>query len=442
MTYLIKEIDVSRIYLANENPRHDPIENEPEIIQHLIAHENVKPLARHIANAGHTSPLERIAVIEHPKIKNAFIAAEGNRRVCAIKLLADPDKADTEANKKYFRSLSELMANSPGKLEAVVFSNMKTARPWMSLRHEGEQGGVGTKPWNPKQTARFNAQGGNPQNPNIQASLLIDYARKQKLLSPKELDSISITTMTRYLSNPVFRDTIGLKDSKTLAITVPTDEFNRVVARFLTDILDPHSGVNSRTKIEDRKQYVNKLRSEGVVPTTRGLDPLDATTAPRPKKGDSSQTGKHATSQRDNRSPDDRIHVIPVKFTAHIKDTILKRVYDELKKLDAEKFPFAATFLLRAVIEQIATLFLSQNGTNKEELHTKLACVADLLQKQGLTSRQLKFLRTMSSDKDNRYSPNTMGHFVHGGAIPTHNNAIKMWDSLEPIIDILLKQLK
>ena len=110
--------------------------------------------------------------------------------------------------------------------------------------------------------------------------------------------------------------------------------------------------------------------------------------------------------------------------------------------MDAEKFPFAATFLLRAVIEQIATLFLSQNGINKEELHTKLANVAEILQKQGLTSSQLKFLRTMSSDKDNRYSPSTMGHFVHGGAIPTHNNAIKMWDSLEPIIDVVLKQLK
>ena len=334
------------------------------------------------------------------------------------------------------------MANPPGKLDAVVFSDMQAARPWMSLRHEGEQGGVGTRPWDPNQIARFNAQGDNAQNPNIQASLLIDYARNQKLLPTNELDSISITTMTRYLSNPVFRDTLGLKDSKTLVITVPPDEFNRVVARFLTDILDPDSGVNSRTKVEDRKQYANKLRSEGVAPTTRGLDPLDATTAPRQKKDNSSQVGKPATPQRDNRSPDDRIHVIPSKFTAHIKDKVLKRVYDELKKLDAEVFPFASTFLLRAVIEQVATLFLCQNGINKVELHTKLASVADLLKKQGLTDHQLKFLRTMSTEKDNRYSPNTMGHFVHGGAVPTHNNAVKMWDSIEPIIDVILKQLK
>lgn len=440
MTYSIKEVDVSRIYLANDNPRHDPIENEPEVIRHLIAHEKVKPLARHIANAGHTSPLERIALIAHPKVKNAYITAEGNRRICALKLLADPDKADTEANKRYFRSLSLLMANPPGKLDAVVFSNRQAARPWMSLRHEGEQGGVGTRPWIPKQKARFNAQGDNAQNPNIQASLLIDYARSRKLLPPNELDSMSITTMTRYLSNPVFRDTLGLKDNKTLAITVPMDEFNRVVTRFLTDILDPDSGVNSRTDIEDRKRYANKLRSEGVAPTTRGLDPLDATTAPQSKKNNP----KPAASQRNNRSPNDRKHVIPSAFSAHIHNKILKRLYDELQGLDAEKFSFAATYLLRAVLEQMATLFLRQNGKGKDhaELHIKLTAVAELLKLQGMDDRQLKFLRTMSSDKDSRYSPDTIGNMLHGGAIPIHTNAIKMWDSLEPVIDTILKQLK
>ncbi len=445
MTYSIKEVDVSRIYLANENPRHDPIDTEPEIIHHLIAKEHVKPLARHIAKAGSTSPLERIAVVAHPKVKNAYIAAEGNRRICALKLLADPDKADSEANKKYFRELSEEMDTPPSMIEAVVFRDLQTARPWMSLRHEGEQGGVGTRPWDANQKARFNAQAGNAQNPNIQASLLIDYARNQKLLSSKDLDAISITTMTRYLSNPVFRDTLGLKDSKTLAITVPADEFDRVVVRFLTDILDPESGVNSRTKIEDRKNYAHKLRKEGVAPTTRGLDPLDAANAPHQKKDHSTQSGKSTTTKRNNRSPDDRKHVVPSKFAVHINDKVLKRLYDELKGLDAEKFPFAATYLLRAVIEQMATLFLSQNGKKHDdaELHPKLARVADLLEREyGMTDRQLKFLRTMSSDKESRYSPATLGHFVHGGAIPSHTHAIKMWDSLELIIETTLEQLK
>lgn len=85
MAHIFKRVSLRRIYLDNSNPRHDPIENEPEIIQHLLEKENVKPLAKHIAQAAGTSPLERIAVIPHHKIPNAYIAAEGNRRVCAIK---------------------------------------------------------------------------------------------------------------------------------------------------------------------------------------------------------------------------------------------------------------------------------------------------------------------------------------------------------------------
>lgn len=442
MTYSFKEIDLQRIYLDNNNPRHDPIENESEIIHHLIAHEKIKTLARHIAKAGHTSPLERIAVVAHPKVKNAFIAAEGNRRVCAIKLLADPDKADTEANRKYFRALALEMESPPSKLEAVLFADVKSARPWISLRHEGEQDGVGTKRWDPLQTARFNAREGDTQNPNIQASLLMDYVRDQKLLSPEQIVALSITTLTRYLSNPVFRDTLGLLDNKTLTITVPVDEFNRAVVRFLTDALNPKSGVNSRTDITDRKKYANKLRAEGVAPTTRELTPRDAIAAARTTGKSSSQSV--APSQRNNRSPDDRRKVIPPKFAAHINDKILKRLYDELRGLDAEEFPFAATYLLRAVIEQAATLFLKQKGKGKEqaELHSKLARVAEILAQGGMSDRQLKFLRTMSTDKDSRYSPDTMGHFVHGGAIPTHSHAIKTWDSIEPVIGEILKQLK
>jgi len=445
MAFQIKEIDVSRIYLDNDNPRHDPIKTESEIIHHLIAHEHIKPLARHIADVGQTSPLERVAVIAHPKVKNAYVAAEGNRRLCAIKLLADPDRADNETNKKYFHELSSGMQHRPTKVEAVIFQNKQEARPWMALRHEGEQGGIGTRSWNPKQKARFNAQGDNAQNPDIQATLLIDYAHKQKLLPMQQLNSISITTITRFLSNPVFRDMLGLEDNKTLTITVPQDEFNHVVTRFLSDALNAESGVNSRTDAEDRKKYAHKLKKENVAPATRGLDPMDAMSAPVRKKQNPSRAMAGTASKRNNRSPDDRKHIVPSGFAAHISDKILKRLYDELKEIDAEIFPFAGTYLLRAVLEQMTTLFLRQNGKKHDdaELHPKLARLATLLEESyGMSSRELKFLRTMSTDKDSRYSPSTLGHFIHGGAVPTHTNAIKMWDSLEPIIGRILEELK
>lgn len=433
MTHSVEMINLSRIYLHNENPRHDPINNESEIISYLIANEGVKQLARHIADAGNISPLERIGVVAHSKVNGAYVAAEGNRRICAIKLLADPDKADTEANRKYFRNLRSKMVNRLSTVEAVVFEDMKTARPWISLRHEGEQEGAGTKRWNAEQIARFSAQEGNGKNANIQSYLLMQYARRQRLLPAEKIGALSITTLTRFLSNRAFRAMLGLTDNKTLAITVSPQEFDRAVTRFLLDSLSAESGVNSRTRVGDREGYAEKLRSEGDAPTTRGLPPIDINAGTL--TASVSVSSPKIVVKRNNRSPDDRKTVIPPGFVARITNPILKRLYDELRKLEAAEYSFAAIYLLRAVIEQIATLFLQQNGLSLEgKLHAKLGRVADALKKKGVDDNELKMLRMMASDTYSRYSPHMIGNFVHGGAVPTHTHAIKLWDSIEPVV--------
>jgi len=437
MTYKIKPINISKIYLDNENPRHDPIESEPEIIAHLLAEEAVKPLARHISEIGSISPLERVAVMEHPKVKGAYVSVEGNRRICALKLLADPDKANSEANKKYFWRLAANMENPPKILDAVIFSDRKASKPWVSLRHEGEQGGVGTKAWNADQKARFNASGKKGGNPDVQSFLLKNYALSKKLLTPEQIENVSITTLTRYLSNPVFRAAMGLADNKTLTVDVATEEFDQVTKQFLTDTLNPKTGVNSRTNVAARRSYAEKLRTEGVAPTTRNLPPVDLSVDPRPSNS------KGETKRRNNRSPDKRKNVVPRTFTVHIKDKILKRLYDELRKIEAEEFTFAAVYLLRAVLEQAVTLYLRQEGQPiDKELHKKLGRVAIKLAAEGMSDRELKMLRTMAADKESRYSPDTLGHFVHGGAVPTATQAIRLWDSIEPALNAIFSRLK
>ncbi|HAL37816.1 MAG TPA: hypothetical protein DCP03_06725 [Polaromonas sp.] len=443
MTYKTQDIALSKIYLDNENPRHNPISNEIEIIKHLLQTEDVKPLARDIADAGSTSPLELIALVPHSKVKNTYIPAEGNRRVCALKLLADPQKADTEANKKYFQGLKAGMSNPIKTVSAVVFQDKDAARRWVSLRHEGLQGGVGTKPWNPQQTERFSRQGGGKSNPNTLASLLVDYVREHGLLSSEQLNAVSITTLTRYLSNPVFRDTLGLVDNRSLKINVPVDEFRSAVRRFLEDTVNPSSGVSSRTSVAERRDYAHKLRSEGVAPITRSQPQLDlsaiqpeATAKPVPPPAPPVTT-------RDNRNPDLRKHVIPSSFRVRINDKILKRLYDELKELDATQFHFCAVYLLRTVIEKSTVLYLKQNVVvPAQPLHKKLAQLAELLKTQGMTERDLKILRTMATTPDDVASPDTLGHYVHGGAVPHKTYAFRYWDSIENVMTVVLEKLK
>ena len=94
------DIDVEAIYLDTNNPRHEPLESQEEAIEKLCQDEYVLQLAQDIAENG-INPLESFAVlIEKRGRKTTYIAVEGNRRLCAIKLLQDPDLAPANIRKK------------------------------------------------------------------------------------------------------------------------------------------------------------------------------------------------------------------------------------------------------------------------------------------------------------------------------------------------------
>lgn len=461
MAFEPKTIAVSRVYLDTENPRHEALPDESAIIHYLVSQEKVRNLAKNIAEAGSVSPLEPIAVIQHPKIKSGYTVVEGNRRMCALKLLIDPDKAGTENDRRYFSSLTRGMGKSITKVQAVVFESRDAASHWFALRHRGEQEGVGTKAWNSDQIARFNLRT-NGRDPNVQALLLIDYAKRRSLLSPNELNNLSITTLTRFLSTPVFRHNLGLANRNSIEINVPDAEFERALIRFFRDALDPTSNVHSRTTATDRKNYGSKLAQEGVAATSHvrtahmpgeselpDASPHDDVPPPNTQYGNAmpepTQTGNEGTPTptRDLQDPDRRRKVILPRFTAKIKDKVLRRLYRELKNIDAVDFTVAATALFRSVLEKSTSLYLLSKGiTPDSKLDEKLKQLAKQLSTEGMKDRELKFLRTIATNgKDGDYAPDTLGHYIHGGAIPTSSYVFRYWDNMETILRHTLGQV-
>ena len=264
-------VEISRLHLDSDNPRHDSIADEPAIIARLYGPERVLALAKHIAKHG-ASPLERMAVVKHSTIKGHYVVVEGNRRLCALKLLRDPHKTPTPGGR---RSLEAVKAESdvlPKELDVVEFDDRQAARVWISLRHEGEQEGAGTKKWKPAQKTRFDRAGVRATNPNAQALALVEYAHDSGLVSQEQRDALALTTLTRYLGNPVFRHTMGLVDKSGLTIDVQQAEFDRALKRFLLDALPVEGGasvVNSRSNQKEWKAYAQKLVDAGVAPQTR-----------------------------------------------------------------------------------------------------------------------------------------------------------------------------
>jgi hypothetical protein len=438
----VQPIELVRVYLDNTNPRHDPIDNEPDIISHLLAKEFVKPLARNIAERSSTSPLERLALIPHHRVRGAFVSVEGNRRVCALKLLADPDKAPSEPDRRFFRQLAGKMRSKISDVDAVIFSDRAEARPWLSLRHEGALGGVGTRTWNANQKARFDRgakAGERRNNPNTQASMLLDYGRDRNLITKQEHDTISLTTLTRYLKSPVFRHALGLTTPRDLQIIVLQDEFDRAARRFLKDACrNEPDGVHSRTKIGQREAYAHRLQKEGVATTTRlqAAQHADATAPGAP-------AGTDAKKARNTRHPDRRRNVIPPDFSVTVKDKVLRRIYEEARSLDATEYPFAAAYLFRAFIEKTTKLFCEDHGLGHDaELNILAGRAADRLKGEGLGDRELKALRMVANEKHGRFSPDTLGAYVHGGLIPNSAELARSWDSIEGNLKVMIERLK
>ena len=94
----MRNINIKSLFLDSKNPRHMPIENQKEIIKHMIDKEKVRELAKDIVKKGMINPLDIIGIVVENGKK---IVLEGNRRVCALKLLNDPSLAPKK-HQKYF----------------------------------------------------------------------------------------------------------------------------------------------------------------------------------------------------------------------------------------------------------------------------------------------------------------------------------------------------
>jgi hypothetical protein len=98
----IKPLDIA---LDRDNPRInvEPSDKESDIIRKLIKYEDVQDLARKIAKTG-LLPGERIITVHE---NGQWVVLEGNRRICACKLLLSPNLVPVEY-RKTFPTISNL----------------------------------------------------------------------------------------------------------------------------------------------------------------------------------------------------------------------------------------------------------------------------------------------------------------------------------------------
>jgi hypothetical protein len=437
-------VPFGRLHFDPVNPREEPEPDEEKIRELFGSQSETLKLATHLAENGQ-NPLDRLGIIEHPKLPGHYVIREGNRRLCAMQLLRDPNRAPTENVRKAFQKLAESGRPIPDEVQAVLFHEKHKARIWMSVKHEGPQGGLGTLQWGSREKTRFNREGETgitrPKNPNRQAEALLTYAVQEGLITPEVSNLIALTTITRYLPN--IRTALALLNTEDCRTNARRNEFNAALEQFLKDAKEPGTPglkaiVNSRSTSAQRTEYAEKLRRDGVSPINRDESPYDPSQpvpAKSTAKGDATRSATH---------PNNRKQLIPSSFIVTIKDNVLLRLVGEGKLLNPDDARFSCNYLNRVILERVVYLYATKHGVGRDGdfadvvqrviSHTKISTEPP--------TKGIAIVLTKTADKKSSYSYEVMSNPVHGGGVPSGADNRTNWESLQPALEYLLARMK
>jgi hypothetical protein len=259
---ITREVEVSRIFLYEENPRHDPLDSQEDIIDHLCQEEHILELARSICEDG-LNPMESVGLVQRSEsgekgARKTYEVWEGNRRICAIQLLNDPERAPAKERSKFIKLAK---THEPIKrVKAVVFDDPEKLRAWMLHIHGGEQGGVGRKKWNAEAKARVD----NTQLKNKLPLTLLDVAEQYGLITAAERKK-RLTTLGRYVSNPDVKAALGLDaaDPTDIRTDLTDDDFKAVLKILIDDLVS--GKISSRHNKDKIVPYGRKLADRAVI---------------------------------------------------------------------------------------------------------------------------------------------------------------------------------
>lgn len=469
-----KIIKVKDLLLDKENPRlPNIIDSEASIIEYMVSTEQVLAIMEDIADIG-LSPIEGIAVI---KSSSGYTVLEGNRRVSALKLLNNPNLLPAYSEK--VNSILEKHDHEIAEVNCVVFNSRDEAKVWLERKHSGQQSGIGTKSWSAEQKTRFKGASSN----NTLALNIIDFAKEKKI---EEAHASGIlTTVTRFLANETFRNSIGLKsltkDSK-ITIDIPEENFKTILERFIVDVVDKtNKQVGSRANKDDVIKYGNYLQDSYLKDVERTeyhvVNPI--TVSDTPVEFDARSINDHNKDDSDLNKPNNEKHELPVygkdkpdkeiknrssrdpnsrkyiftnAFYCKTSNSLIKKIFHELKTIEVNSLPLSCALMTRTFIETILKQYLDIIcGINKNK--SKLDDVIHTIYKHLKSPENLKKispaqesalgnLKLLTERKGYALSPFSLGVNAHGGSYPKATDIKTDWMNIEPIMQYLLDNIE
>lgn len=425
-------ISIDLLLLSDGNPRLNPSVGEDEAIFNMVNDQNDKlfELASDIVEHG-LNPLDTIGVYPSETYHGFYEVGEGNRRICALKLLISPERIQHINGSLYskFLSLSKTYS-APNSIEVGVFNDEISMRHWMEIRHMGEQSGKGLSKWNSVQKARFNRM----QKGSDALLDFWDWMIANSILSEAEILSVTKTNWQRILREKYFpflkikydgnysvlpKDidafTYRIKevqkklDGQTVAIVydqIRIEEFFNSISNSLYGkpyqevVIEESEQVSilpsmEETNVNDEKEQIDDIStSQGNSGNCSTIDGKDDSNITQAISNTVQTIGRDVFNGC--------VTIIPYGYHIRTNNMRLNKIISELKKINADNYPNACGTLLRTLFELSAKVYLEkQDGQDytETEFSPAIKQAANLLRQQACISNSQH--SAINSDIDN-----------------------------------------
>ncbi|MCM1234023.1 MAG: hypothetical protein NC489_28295 [Ruminococcus flavefaciens] len=481
--YTTKEIQLDELYLDEKNPRFivPPNPSQQSIVDYLIENEEVERLANDIAKSGGLNAGERVIVTEE---NERWIVLEGNRRICACKILMNPSLL---ANRrlasvdKISLLINDELKQSVSVVNADVMKNRLEAQSSLAAKHID-----GIKRWSTISKHKFFALEFDAGKSIKEISMItgvseakiktglkeyriIDYVLKLPFWTQEEreeylnLQEIKTTRLTRLFSTQPsktegkrLREIIDLDydDNYFIKSSLAKDVFDKILhiaaqAAFIPDYASDFNG--TRSTYEDIPQLMqfleeNKLIIENkfgnknvyVAPESKANADVNSETSEK-MSGKEEKKAVNATSNKQFTSK--RNVLIPEDFKVSCTAVKINDIINELKRLNFSYCVNAQAVLLRVLLELSLKYYLNRvNESSKiDEGHlegTYVAALESMRVKKLLNS--VEHSNLVQLKKGDKIFSIFNGYVHYDSVVPNKDVLIFYFDNLRRIIEICL----
>jgi hypothetical protein len=336
-----------------------------------VESESIYQLARDIVDHGTLNPTDPVIIVEEA---NRFVVLEGNRRLCALRLLRRPQLAPTLPDQNRFERLAKRQETPVDKVQVALADDREAASYWIELKHTGPGKGAGTKGWSPRAKRTFTARknGTKTYIESVIDAIQDWYQEDDGML--KDLQTVihgnQFTNFERLLEGKEGQEALGLRQRDNIIESqFPPESLQGFFGFLLKSLASPRgpkelSWSREWGNSDQRKQWLTKQADRLPADQLRSSDyehrSTTLTEGPRPQVGIAPITRPKASLAKADayKNPYDGPKLNVDGFIVHAAfPPPIHMIFGELKQLRVEDVPNATFDILRSFVEKTIKSF-------------------------------------------------------------------------------------